>query len=128
MTIIAAVGAKIFSVITGGLADKLVELGKAYFAKEISEEEYRAAVQVETQKAAVAMVESVQATVRSSPVIQRAYALTVYCLIFVLVWYWLGAPAFQVATGATWPEPPISLGWAHGLLGLLLTGSRLVYK
>lgn len=120
--------AGIVNILTGGIVDKVVDLGKAYFNKQITEAELRAQVEIAVTQSASAALESVQATVRSSPVIQRAYAFTVWLLCAVLAWYWLGASAFKVATGVDWPVPPIDPMQAHVLLGALLVGSPLVFR
>lgn len=131
--------ASILSWITGGFADKLVDLGKAYMQKQITEAEFEAKVRIAAQEAATKVeaswadalkstTESVQQTLRQSVILQRAYAITLFLQVSVLVWYQIGAPAFQIITGTVWPSPGVTLEWAYLLIGAMVGAGPLVFK
>lgn len=125
--------------LTGGLLDRVLGLYDSYIKKEISEAEFRSRVEIATQEtekavetawadAAAKMADSVQATVRVSPVIQRAYAAVMFLQLAVLSWYQIGAPAFQVITGTPWPHPGIVIEWSYALLAVTLGAGPLVLR
>lgn len=131
--------AAIVKILTGGLVDKVFDLGKAYMAKQISEAEFRSRVEIAAQetaaeieqswaKAATDTAKATQATIAKSPVLQRAWAATLFLQVFVLCWYQLGAPAFQVITGVAWPDPGVSLEWAYLLVATMLGAGPLVLR
>ena len=136
ITAIATVVAKI---VTGGLADKLLDLYKLRQDGKISEVQFESekikAIQDSTARiseawaeATAKITESVQSTVRSSPVIQRAYAIVMFMQLFVLVWYQFGASAFKLATGVEWPAPIASIEWAYLLIAAMIGVGPFVYK
>lgn len=125
--------ALVVKLLTGGLLDKVFGLYDSYIKKEISEAEFRSRVEIaaqDTEKAvetawadtAAKMAESAQATVRVSPVIQRAYAGGMGMLFMALMWYLIGASSFEVYTGTPWPYPQEALGWAYALLMVMVGG------
>lgn len=125
--------------LTGGFVDKLVGLGEAYFNKQISQVEFESKVKIAAQEAAAEvekswaqasadMVKSVQTTLASSPILQRAWAAVLFLEITVLVWYQLGAPAYRVITGTPWPDPGVSLEWAYLLIGAMIGAGPLVFR
>lgn len=125
--------------LTGGFADKIVDLGKSYFNKEISEAEFKSRVDIATQEAAAKVeaswadalkstTESVQATLRTSIILQRAYAITLFMQVAVLFFYQIIAPAFQVITGVVWPSPGVTLEWAYLLIGAMIGAGPLVFR
>jgi hypothetical protein len=131
--------AAIVKILTGGLVDKVFDLGKAYMAKQISEAEFRSRVEIAAQetaaeieqswaKAATDTAKATQATLAKSPVLQRAWAAVLFLQVFVLCWYQIGAPAFQVITGTAWPNPGISLEWAYLLVATMLGAGPLVLR
>lgn len=134
-----SIPAKLIGWITGGLVDKILDAYRIHKSGKTSEAEFErdvkiagadAAAKVEQAwaEASTKMVESVQATVRSSPVIQRAYAIVLFIQLFVLVWYQLGAPAYAVITGARWPEPMASIEWAYLLIAAMIGAGPLVLR
>jgi hypothetical protein len=131
--------AAIVKILTGGLVDKVFDLGKAYMAKQISEAEFRSRVEIAAQETATEIEQSwaraatdtakaTQATLAKSPVLQRAWAAVLFLQVFVLVWYQIGAPAFAVITGQAWPSPGISLEWSYLLVATMLGAGPLVLR
>lgn len=131
--------AAIIKLLTGGLVDKVLELGQAYFRKEISQAEFESRVKIAAQETAAKVEESwaqasadvakaTQATLKASPVLQRAWAATLFLQVVTLFWYQVGAPAFQVATGIVWPAPGISLEWAYLLVASMIGAGPLVLR
>lgn len=129
----------LLSWLTGGFVDKLVGLGEAYFQKQISEAQFRAEVEKASQEAA-AKVEASWADaaakiaastgdmVKSSPTLQRAWAATLFLQVAVLVWYQIGAGAFEVITGRQWPDPGVTLEYAYLLIGAMIGAGPFVFR
>jgi hypothetical protein len=131
--------AAIIKLLTGGLVDKVLDLGQAYFRKEISQSEFESRVKIAAQETAAKVEQSwAQAaseaakashdSLGKSPILQRAWAAVLFLQVFALVWYQLGAPAFAVITGTTWPHPGISLEWAYLLVATMLGAGPLVLR
>jgi len=129
----------IVKLLTGGLLDKVFGLYDSYLKKEISEAEFRSRVEIaaqDTEKAvetawadtAAKIAESTQATVRVSPVIQRAWAAGMGMQFCVLMWYQVGAGAFEIYTGVKWPDPGVSLGWGYSLLMTMVGGYAVAFR
>jgi hypothetical protein len=129
----------IVKILTGGLVDKVFDLGQAYLNKQISEAEFRAKVEIAAQETAAEIEQSwaqaatdtakaTQATVKASSILQRAWAAVLFLQVAVLVWYQIGAPAFQVITGTAWPHPGISLEWAYLLVATMIGAGPLVLR
>lgn len=125
--------------LTGGFVDKIVGLGEAYFRKEVSEAEFRAAVEKAASEAAAKteaawadaaakIAASTGDMVKASPVLQRAWTATLFLQVFVLVWFQLGAGAFEVITGQAWPDPGVALEWAYLLVGAMIGAGPLVFR
>lgn len=124
--------------LTGGFADKIIDLGKAYFEKQISEAEFEAGVRKSAQEtaakieaswadAAKSIAASTGDMVKSSPILQRAWAAVLFLQVAVLVWYQVGAGAFDVITGTAWPDPGVRLEWAYLLIGAMVGAGPLVF-
>lgn len=129
----------IIKLISGGILDKVIDVYSEYRKGQITLAEFNAKVQIASQDAkaevdkawaenAAKITESVQATIRVSPVIQRAYAITLFLQLFVLVWYQFGTSAFLLATGVAWPMPIASIEWAYLLIGAMIGAGPFVYK
>jgi len=129
----------IVNFITGGLVDKVLDLGKAYLTKQISQAEFEAQVKIAASETAAKVEESwaeaaakinssTQSTVRASRIMQRAWASTMMLQLFVLAWYQIGAPAYLVITGTPWPDPGATVEWAYLLLGAMLGAGPFVFK
>jgi len=129
----------IVKILTGGLVDKVFDLGQAYLNKQISEAEFRSRVEIAAQetaaeieqswaKAATDTAKATQATVKASPILQRAWAAVLFLQIVVLMWYQIGAPAYQVITGTAWPDPGVSLEWAYLLVATMIGAGPLVLR
>jgi len=129
----------IVNFITGGLVDKVLDLGKAYLQKQISQAEFESRVKIAAQETAAKVEESwaqaaakinssTQSTVRASRILQRAWASTMMLQLFVLAWYQIGAPAYLVLTGTPWPDPGATVEWAYLLLGARLGAGPFVFK
>lgn len=125
--------------LTGGLLDRVIGIYDKYADGKITKAQLDADVEkarIEAEKAAEAefskmaasIAESTQATVRASPVIQRAWAAGMTLQFFVLVWYQIGASAFEVYAGVKWPDPGISLGWGVSLLMTMVGGYAVAFR
>jgi hypothetical protein len=131
--------AAIVKLLTGGLVDRVLDLGQAYFRKEISEAEFESRVKIAAQETAAKVEESwaeaaastaraTQSTLKASPILQRAWASVLFLQAAVLVFYQVGAPAYQVITGTAWPSPGISLEWAYLLIAAMIGAGPLVMR
>lgn len=125
--------------LTGGFVDKLVGLGDAYFKKQITEAQFRAEVEKAAQDAATKAeaawadaAAKIAATtgdmVKASPILQRAWAAVLFLQVAVLVWYQIGAGAFEIITGAAWPNPGVTLEWAYLLVGAMVGAGPFVFR
>lgn len=114
-------------------------IAKAYFNKEISEAEFDSRVKIAIEDSKVKIeqtwadalaktTESVQQTLRVSPIMQRAYAFVLMIQVFVLVWYQVGASAYLVITGNVWPSPGTTVEWAYLLVGAMVGAGPLVFR
>lgn len=131
--------ASLLKLLTGGLVDRVFDLGQAYLRKEISEAEFRSRVEIAASETAAkieqgwaqAASETAKAThgsLASSPILQRAWAAVLFLQVTVLCWYQIGAPAYQVMTGTPWPDPGVSLEWAYLLVGAMIGAGPLVMR
>lgn len=127
---------KIVNALTGDVLGKILDI----VAKAIPDPNQRAATEAELKSAmaesaakteqawagaAADMFRAAQATITASPALQRALAAMVVLQTVVLLWYQIGAPAYQEITGRPWPEPGVTLEWAYGLL---LAQMGIAYK
>lgn len=130
---------KAISILSGSLIGEIGDIAKSYFNKEISQAEaesrtkiaietYQAKVEEAWAKTASENMESVQATLRVSPIMARAYAFALISQLFVLVWYQLGASAYLVLTGTPWPSAGATVEWAYLLVGAMLGAGPFVFK
>jgi hypothetical protein len=126
-------------ILTGGLLDKLLEAYSLRQQGKISEAEFRSRVEIATRESEAKIEESwaeassdaaraSHASLGKSPILQRAWASVLFLQVTVLVWYQIGAPAFQVITGTAWPSPGISLEWAYLLVATQLGAGPLVFR
>ena len=120
--------ATILKFLTGGLVDGIVDLGKSYINKEISEAEFRSRVEIALADSATKITESLQATIRSSPVLQRALPFVMVSQTLVLLLYQLGGPLWPMITGDVFPAPVITVEWAYALVGLCITGGAVMLR
>lgn len=130
---------KIISLVTGGLVDKILEAYRLHKQGKVSEAEFESRVKIAGRETAAKIEESwaeasasiaraTQSTLKSSAVLQRAWAVTIFLQLVVLVWYQIGAPAFLVITGTPWPSPGATVEWAYLLLGAMLGAGPLVFR
>lgn len=129
----------LLSWLTGGFVDRIVGLGEAYLNKQVSEAQFRADVEKAGQEAA-AKVEAAWADaaakiaasagdmIKSSAILQRAWAAVLFLQVSVLVWYQIGAPAYAVITGTAWPSPGVALEWAYLLVGAMVGAGPFVFR
>lgn len=131
--------AAIVKLLTGGLVDRILDIGKLYLKNEGDKAEFEkqvkiaagdaaAKVQAEWAAAASQIAASTQDTLKASPIIQRAYAIVLFLQLFVLVWYQLGAPAYEILSGTPWPQPMASIEWAYLLIGAMVGAGPFVFK
>lgn len=131
--------ASLLKLLTGGLVDRVFDLGQAYLRKEISEAEFRSRVEIAASETAAkieqgwaqAASETAKAThgsLASSPILQRAWAAVLFLQVTVLVFYQIGAPAYLLITGTPWPDPGVSLEWAYLLVGAMIGAGPLVMR
>ncbi len=129
----------IVSWVTGGLVDKVIGLGQAYFQKEISQSEFESRVKIAAQEttakieaswaqAASEIAKSTSETLKASPVMQKAFSIVLFLQLFVLCWYQIGAPAYLVITGTPWPSPGASVEWAYLLIGGMVGLGPFVFR
>ena len=130
------VTSKLASIIGGSLLSEFRKLAELYVTKQISKDEFDSRVKIaasdsearvatawaDTLKSAT---ESIHATIRSSIVIQRAYVAVLFLQTLVLIWYQVGAPAFEVITGRPWPQPGVALEWAYAIVVGMVAGPLL---
>jgi hypothetical protein len=120
--------AAIAKILTGGLLDKITGLADSYLKGQITKAEFEAKVKIEAGKAqaeleqewvkaSTAQYESFQTTLRTSDILQRAYAMVMISQLFVLLWYQWGASAFKLVTDVVWPSPGATIEWAYLLVG-----------
>lgn len=131
--------ATVLSWLTGGFVDRVLDLGKSYFQKQISEAQFDAEVRKAAQETA-GKVESAWAdaaakiaattgdTLKASPILQRAWAAVLFLQVVVLVWYQIGAGAFEVIAGRPWPAPGVTLEWAYLLVGAMVGAGPFVFR
>ena len=131
--------AAIIKILTGGLLDKVLDLGRVYITSQtdradfekqvrIAAGETAAKVQEAWAESAAKIAASTQDALKASPILQRAYAIVLFLQLFILVWYQLGAPAYQVITGTPWPAPMASIEWAYLLIGAMVGAGPFVFK
>lgn len=129
----------IAKILTGGLLDKITGLAESYVKGQVTKAEFEARVKIEAGKAgaeieqawlkaASEQYESFQKSVRSSVILQRAYAVVMISQLAVLVFYQIGASAFKLVTGTDWPVPQATIEWAYLLLGITLGGGLIVSR
>jgi hypothetical protein len=134
-TAIAAVG----KFLMGGFLDKVVSLGETYIKNETDRAQFKKEVQIAGQEAAVKMEEAwaqaaseatkaANATVATSPVLQRAWATVMFLQLVVLLWYQIGTSCYQVITGTPWPTPMADIEWAYLLIGAMIGAGPLVFR
>jgi len=120
--------AAILKFLTGGFVDRIFGIAETYiktegdkakFKSEVQAAANQAAADVEKDwaKATAEITKSVQDTLKASVILQRAFAITLFLQLFVLVWYQIGAAAYQVITGTEWPAPLVPIEWAYALVG-----------
>jgi hypothetical protein len=130
---------KILSWITGDLVGQFMEIYKLHKQGKISEAEFESRIKISAQEtaakveaswaeASASIARATQSTLKSSPILQRAWAVTIFFQLLVLVWYQLGASAFLVITGTPWPSPGATVEWAYLLLGAMLGAGPLVFR
>lgn len=129
----------ILNVLTGRVLDKVTGVFELYLKKEISEAEFKSRVEIavqdaakETEKAwadvAAKQYAEFQQSVRSSPILQRAYVAVIVTQLAVLVFYQWGASAFLLITETPWPSAGATVDWAYLLLALSLGGGAFVFR
>jgi type IV secretory pathway TrbD component len=122
---LSALIAPIISTLLGQLTD----LGKRYIDKQITEVEYKRqtelaiteanrAIELAQVEAQRAMFTEVQQSVRSTPVVGRAFAAVIMLAMVVWIFGTLGVGLWQVVTGTPFPafDPMWAVGSATGLV------------
>lgn len=133
------IGGIIANLISGGLLDKITGLADSLIKGQITKAQFEAQVKIEAGRvqadiektwaeASSKQYESIQQTLRTSVVLQRAYAVVMISQLAVLVWYQIGAPAFLLVTGDAWPNPGTTIDWAYLLLAITIGGGSLVSR
>lgn len=131
--------AAIIKLLTGGLLDKVLDLGRTYITSQTDRAEFEKQVRIAAQdaeakaeqawaEAAAKVAASTQDTLKASAILQRAFSIVLFMQLFVLVWYQVGAPAFQLATGVSWPAPMAPMEWAYLLIGAMIGAGPFVFK
>jgi hypothetical protein len=125
--------------ITGDLVGQVMEVYRLHKQGKVSEAEFKSRIEISAQETAAkveaswaeassSIARATQATLKSSPILQRAWAVTIFFQLLVLVWYQIGASAFLVITGTPWPNPGATVEWAYLLLGAMLGAGPLVFR
>lgn len=122
---IAGVIAKI---LTGGILDKLLEAYKLRQEGKISEAEFRSRVQIAAEETAAETAKATHDSLGKSAILQRAWAATLFLQVTVLVFYQIAAPAYQIITGGSWPDPGVTLEWAYLLVAAMIGAGPLVMR
>ena len=123
--------AAIIKLLTGGLLDKVLDLGRTYITSQTDRAEFEKQVKIAAEETAGKVQEawaeatakvtaSTQDTLKASPILQRAFAIVLFMQLFVLVWHQIGAACFQIITGIPWPAPMASIEWAYLLIGAMV--------
>jgi hypothetical protein len=131
--------AAIVKLLTGGLLDKILDIGKQYLTNDRDRADFDKQVRIAAQETAAKMEETwaqaateaakaTSETVKTSPILQRAWAAVLFLQVAVLVWYQVGSPAYQVITGTAWPSPGVTLEWAYLLVATMLGAGPLVLR
>lgn len=131
--------AAIVKLLTGGLVDRVLDLGQAYLKKEIDKAEFESRVRIAAEETAAkveaswadataSVARATQSTLKSSAILQRAWAAVLFLQVAVLVFYQIGAPAYRVMTGSAWPDPGVSLEWAYLLVAAMIGAGPLVLR
>jgi hypothetical protein len=130
---------KIVSWLTGGFVDRIFGIAETYIKTEGDKAKFKSEVQAAANEAAAnvekawaeassSIAASTQDALKAAPILQRAYAIVLFLQLFVLVWYQLGAPAYEVITAARWPDPMASIEWAYLLIGAMVGAAPFVFK
>lgn len=122
---IAGVIAKI---LTGGILDKLLEAYKLRQEGKISEAEFCSRVQIAAEETAAETAKATHDSLGKSAILQRAWAATLFLQVTVLVFYQIAAPAYQIITGGSWPDPGVTLEWAYLLVAAMIGAGPLVMR
>lgn len=131
--------AAVVKLLTGGLVDRVLDLGQAYLKKEIDKAEFESRVRIAAEETAAKVeaswaeaaseaTKAAHTSLAASPILQRAWAAVMFLQVAVLVFYQIGAPAFQVITGQAWPSPGVSLEWAYLLVMAMIGAGPLVLR
>lgn len=137
-SILAALGSSAFS----SLLAPITDIVKSFMSKEISEAEaaeklasaiteWSARVEIAHAETVSKTFESFQQTLRSSSIVQHAWAFLFYSQTVVLVWHQFGIPAllfFVYEPGTRYPSSGGTVEWAYLLLGFMLGASSLMLK
>lgn len=135
-SILSWLGAPIINAIFG----PIVDIGKAYINKEISETEAKARM-VQSLTAGVAQVEVAHAeslsktyasfmdTMKSSVLMQSVWATVVITQLFVLLWHQIGIPAIvALEIVEKYPSSGSTVEWAYALIGALMGLGPMVFR
>jgi hypothetical protein len=114
--------------LTGGILDKLLEAYKLRQEGKISEAEFRSRVEIAAEETAAETARATHDSLGKSAILQRAWASVLFLQAAVLVWYQVGAGAFQLITGVAWPDPGVTLEYAYLLVGAMIGAGPLVMR
>jgi hypothetical protein len=131
--------AAIVKFLTGGFVDRIFGIAETYIKTEGDKAKFKAEVQAaanqaaadvekEWAKASASIAASTQDALKASPILQRAWAMSFFMNLAVLVWYQVCAPAFEVITGTKWPAPMVPIEWAYLLIVAMVGAGPLVFK
>ena len=121
----------ILSFVTGPILDKVFNLIETTQKIKLDREKIRADLQTQLASTDADLLkgtfESFQATVRSSPIMQRYIAAVGISQLAVLMWYQLGVPLLIYYGLGPWPSPGATVDWAYAIIAGT-TGVALVDK
>lgn len=134
---------KVLQLLTGDFLSELIksvsDIGKQYIKNETDRAEFESRVKIAAgeqaakveqawAQAASDATKATQATLASSPVLQRAWASVLFLQVVVLAWYQVGTSAYEVITGSVWPQPMADIEWAYLLIGAMIGAGPLVFR
>lgn len=125
--------------IADGLIGRVTGLFETYIKKQITVEELRAGmvkalfetfsdIEKAHADALAKTFDSFMRTLAQSPMMQRAYVVTLLSQVLVLFWYQFVVPAMTLLFGIKYPSAGTTVEWAYLLIGLLCGAGPLVLR
>jgi hypothetical protein len=133
--IAAALGGKLFESFFGNARGALKDyqdrkISEAELATRLKEAFLSSFTQVETAHADLTArtFEAFQATLRQSPMMQKAWCWVVYSQLAVLLWHQVGIPAFVKVFGGSYPSSGSTVEWSYALIGFMFGAGAMLLR